>query len=157
MEYYENIRGKFKIIDDSIDYYMVMAESSIYYLKKYDNYYDKCFVQYSMFLEEEFRVKEDIKERNFAEYLRYLFYNEYNIDYIYKLIDRCNGIFNFDIVIARLLFPSYYFYYLEKGINNNSFDGLKRVIDKTSEYEKYLSLIAEKMNSFLVKKIVLPF
>lgn len=154
--YYENIKGKYEIIDESIDYYMAMLEMGIYYLHDYSNYYDYVYIQHNMLLNNE--LKEDFKERDFAEYLKYLFYNDYSIDYIYNILDNGSAKYNYYLVFARLLFPSYYFYYFDDIIlNNKSYDKLKKVIELSCEYEMFLKNIAFKMNNYLIKKIVLPF
>ena len=73
--YYESIKGKYSIIDESIDYYIAMLEMGICYLNKYFGYYDYVYQQHSIIIDNESAIKEDIKERDFAEYLKYLFYS----------------------------------------------------------------------------------
>ena len=154
--YYENIKGKYEIIDESIDYYMTLLEMGIYYLRDYSNYYDYVYIQHSMLISDE--LKEDIKERDFAEYLKYLFYNNYSIEYIYNILDSCSEKYNYYLVFARLLFPSYYFYYFDNIIlNNKGSDELKNIINRSCEYELFLKNASFKMNKYLIKKIVLPF
>lgn len=161
--YYKNIKGKYAIIDDSIDYYICMSEVAIYYLKKYDNYYDNAFVQHklifkSIFFDRLF-LKEDLKERDFAEYIKYLFLSQdYDVNYIYSLIKNGIANFNYDLVIARLLFPSYYFYYLEKIIvDGEDYEKLENLVKSSDKYEKYLIDIVNKINQYSTKKIILPF
>lgn len=156
--YYENVKGKCKTIDESIDYYITMIQMAIYYLRDYSNYYDYVYVQHNIILKSEMTIKEDVKERDFAEYLKYLFYTNCDINYIEKLINKYYRKFNYYLVIARLIFPSYYLYYLEKVlVSKDGFAELKRIVDMTSEYETFLKLITNKMNEYLSKKIVLPF
>jgi len=156
--YYESIKGKYSIIDESIDYYIAMLEMGICYLNKYFGYYDYVYQQHSIIIDNESAIKEDIKERDFAEYLKYLFYNNYDICYIYNYIDRGSQKFDYYLVVCRLLFPSYYFYYFEKVVNDNKFHSkLKRIIDLSKEYEDYLNKVVDRMNRYLVKKIILPF
>ena len=156
--YYINIKGKYEIIDNSIDYYVTIIEMSIFYLKDYSNYYDYAYRQYGIIIDNGMYTKDDIKERDFAEYLKYLFYKDYDIDYIYSLIDKSKSIFNYYLVVARLIFPSYYLFYLDRLIiNNKDYDKLENIVNKTTNYEKYLKCIVERMNNYLTKKIVLPF
>lgn len=160
--YYEEIRGKYNIIDESIDYYMVMLEVGISYLKGYDNYYDYSYMQHKVIIEngyfDEKYLKEDFKERDFAEYIKYLFLKKYSIDYVYELIDRGSKKFNYRLVIARLFFPSYYFYYLERAIiDGKDYDKLCDIVNRTSLYEEYLKNVVERMNKYMYKKIILPF
>ena len=157
-KYYESIKGKYSIIDESIDYYMTLLETGIYYLKDYLNYYDYVYIQYSIIVDNELFIKEDIKERDFAEYLKYMFYKNYDIQYIYDFIDKGKNKFDFYLVGIRLLFPSYYLFYLDKVIiDNECYDGLKRIVDSSYEYENYLKKIINRMNDYLSKKIILPF
>lgn len=154
---YENIKGKNSIIDESINYYMVMLDMGICYLKEYSNYYDYVYIQHGIILDNNKYIKEDIKERDFAEYLKYLFYNNYDIEKVYNLIKNGND-FNYNLVVARLLYPSYYLFYLEEFvINNNDYDKLLYIINRTNEYEVYVKSVVSEMNNFLSKKIVLPF
>ena len=161
--YYESIKGRNAIIDDSIDYYIAMTEMAIYYLKGFDNYYDHIFVQHKLILENNFFnrffLKDDVKERDFAEYIKFLFLKgNYNINYIYNLVK--NGVekFNYELVVARLLFPSYYFYFLEKTIvNGECFSELESLVRRADEYENYILSIVNEINKYLAKKIILPF
>ena len=161
INYYKNINSKYEIIDESIDYYIVLLELGIFYLKKYDNYYDYTLLQHEMIIDDlnNNNLKYDFKEREFAEYIKYLFFNKtYSIDFIYNLIEKNIGKLNFELVVARLLFPSYYFYYFEKVVvDNEKYDNLVDIVRRTSEYEDYLKSIVSKINSYLDKKIVLPF
>lgn len=161
INYYKNISGKYRIIDESIDYYIVLLELGIFYLKKYDSYYDYALLQHELIINDlnDSNLKYDFKERKFAEYIKYLFfYKTYSIDFIYNLIEKNIGKLNFELVVARLLFPSYYFYYFEKVVvNNEKYDNLANIVIRASEYEDYLKSIVNKINSYLDKKIVLPF
>ena len=161
--YYMKIEGKYEIIDESIDYYFALLESGINYLKKYNNYWDYSFLQHHMFSYNNFcdknSFKEDLKERDLAEYIKYLFISSnYNISDIYKLIEKTIYNFNYELVIARLLFPSYYLYYLEKLILYDiDYDMLEKIINRSGEYEEYLKKIVNKINQYILNKIVLPF
>ena len=155
--YYNNIKGLYSIIDESIDYYMAMLEMGIFYLKNYSNYFDYLYIQHNIILDNEMSIKEDIKERDFAEYLKYLFYENYDIKYVDKLIEEGRN-FNYNLVLARLLYPSYYLFYLDRVIiDKKDLDELKNIVDKHIEYEKYIKYIVDEMNKYLVKKIILPF
>lgn len=156
--YYQGIKGKYKIIDESINYYLVMLDISICYLKKYTKYYNYVYIQHNIILDNNMCIKEDIKERDFAEYLKYLFYKNYDIKYVYDLIKTSSNIFDYHLVIARLLYPSYYLFYFEcVVINNSNQDKLYEIVKKSCDYEKYLKNVVDKMNEYLTKKIVLPF
>lgn len=162
-DYYMKIKGKYEIVDESIDYYMTLSEAALFYLKEYNNYYGDSYVQHKLILKNKFFdrlfLKEDFKERDFAEYIKYLFfYKDSDINYVYNLIKNNIGIFNYELVIARLLFPSYYFYYLEKVVvEGEDFEELKKIVKRTNEYEKYLMGIVNIINQYSTKKIILPF
>lgn len=154
--YVSKIKGNYEEIDESIDYYIARLEMAIYYLKDYDNYYDYAYVQHRIILKDNELIN-DVKERDFSEYLKFIFFNtNYSMDYIYNLIEKGNGIFNYDLVIARLLFPSYYLFHLEKYIIDGKSD-LNIIIERSNEYEMYIKNVVDKINLFRDKKIVLPF
>ena len=159
----KNIKGKYEIIDESINYYFSMIELAIYYLKEYDNYYDYNYIQHKIVFDNTFfnknTIMEDVKERDFSEYLKYLFYNKnYNINDSYKLIDNSRNGFNYDLIVARMIYPSYYIYYLEKVIiENEELDKLVYIVQKSSEYEEYVRLIVDRINKKINKKIISPF
>jgi len=154
----DSIRKKYSIIDESIDYYIVMMEMAIYYIKEYSDYYDYVYIQHNIIMDNNTYIKEDIKERDFSEYLKYLFYKKYDFDYISNLLEKNSNRFNYYLVGIRLLFPSYYLFYLERIIiDNKDYDKLIEVVNCTLEYEKYLKRVIGVINKFLIKKIVLPF
>lgn len=156
--YYNYIRGKYKIVDESFNYYIVLLEYGIWLLKDYSNYYDYVYVQHDIIINGMSYVKEDIKERDFAEYLKYLFYNNYDFKCICELIKKNSNKFNYYLVGVRLLFPSYYLFYFERFIlDGANYNELYVVINRTSDYEEYLKKIINLFNKYLIKKIVLPF
>ncbi len=158
---YLKIREKYKIVDESIDYYIVMLEMAINYLNNYENYYDYGYVQHRLFLEKDFfdknNLKLDLKEYDFAECLKYVFFKEiYDIDDIYDLLEKEKNKFNYELIVARLLYPNYYFFYLEKYIEQDD-SSLLNIISRSLEYEEYVKKIVNKINEFSRKKIALPF
>lgn len=156
--YYNNIKGKYLIIDNSIDYYIVMIEMCLFFLKDYSNYYDFVYIQHNIIINGKLSIKEDIKERDFAEYIKYLFYNNYDIEYICDLINKSSNNFNYYLVGVRLLFPSYYLFYFENVVlNDKDYDKLCDIVRRNTNYEKFLKTIINELNKYLQKKIVLPF
>lgn len=158
--YYSNIVGKYELIDESIDYYLGMLESAIYYLYDYAGYQDVGYIEHKVFDEDNYfnplNVKVDMKERDYAEYLKYLFFsNKYKKVNVEDLIIRYKSYYNYDLVIARLLFPNFYFNLFDKVVlaeeNENV---LYDVISRSSEYEEYLKRIIKCVSSFFeIKKI----
>jgi len=158
VEYYEKINGKYRIIDESIDYYVAMLEMAIYFLKDYSNYYDFAYIQHGLIIDNYMYIKEDIRERDFSEYLKYLFYKKCSIEYVYDLLEKNKNKYNYYLVGVRLIFPSYYFFYLERVIlDNEDYNVLVEIINSSYKYEEYLKKVIEKINTYLIKKIVLPF
>lgn len=158
--YYSNIVGKYKLIDESVDYYLGMLEMAIYYLFDYNDYKDVGFIEHRVFdknkLFNPLNIKIDVKERDFAEYLKFLFFNGLYKDIdIEKLIYTYKDFYNFDLVIARLLYPNYYFDLFDKVILLEESESiLFNVISKSQEYESYLKRILTYISTFFkIKKI----
>ena len=98
-----------------------------------------------------------MKEYDFAECLKYVFFKEnYDIDDIYDLLEKEKNKFNYELIVARLLYPNYYFFYLEKYIEQDD-SSLLNIISRSLEYEEYVKKIVNKINEFSRKKIALPF
>jgi len=160
-KYYGNIRDKYDIIDESINYYIGMLEKGINYLKDYKNYYSRIYIQHDVILADDysdFDIKYDVKERDLTEYLKYLFFfRKYeNISEVYSIIEQAGTEFNYELIVARLLLPTHYFQAIEKylkGENNFLID----VVERIDMYEQYVNSIVKKINNFYNKKIVLPF
>ncbi len=112
--FYPSIKGIYSLIDESIHYYMGLLEYSIFILKDYRDFSSVGYVQHENFVLEEycnpFNLLIDVRERDFSEYLKYLFFsNTYQKVDIVSLIQQARWVLQFDLVIARLLFPNYYF------------------------------------------------
>lgn len=158
--YYSNIIGKYKLIDESIDYYLGMLEVSIIYLNDYSVYNDVGFIQHKEFNIENvynpLNVKVDVKERDFAEYLKYLFYKgDYKNEQICSLITKYRDYYNFELVVARLLYPNYYFDMFDRIIIKGDKENiLYKVINRSREYEEYIRNIITCVSRFFdIKKI----
>lgn len=149
-----HIYGKYYLIDESIDYYLGMAETAISYIK-YNNLdstdtAENLVVCHRRVTEEDIynplNIVIDSKERDIGEYLKYIFFNKsYDEQKIIDIINnsRCNKN-GYHRLYARLLYPSYYFDIYEEIINENvSEDELKKIVDRVDEYEVYLQKIFE--------------
>lgn len=135
--YFKN-KNKYYLIDNSIDYYMAMLELAIYYLKDKNN---------SIY----------VKEKYFSNYLKEIFFNNKykNIDYK-GIIIRGIGIFRYELVIARMVFPSYYFDKFDDIVLNNKEQSiLNNVVNKQNEYNNYIKNIINIIGIIPEKKI--PF
>ena len=104
-----------------------------------------------------FNLKLDYKERDFAEYLKEIFFNNKykNIDYK-GIISRGIGIFRYELVIARMVFPSYYFDKFDDIVLNNKEQSiLNNVVNKQNEYNNYIKNIISIVGIIPLKKV--PF
>ena len=132
---YQKIKEKYLIIEDSIDYYLIMLEVTIYYLKKYSNY-------------------NMIKEYQFSKYLKYIYFNNKYKSIDLKRLITSNYNLNFEIVIALLIYPDYYFDIFNKIVNGNDLiSNLNKIVLDSYKYEQYI----KEINSYLSKKIILYF
>lgn len=164
IEYQSNyIRSKYSLIDDTIDYYLGMAETALAYL----NNIDKLEIQQAKTITYR-RVNEtemsnplnlivDYKERDISEYLKYLFINQ-KIDPKKIKSSLLKAEFNkasYIKIYARLLYPNYYFDLYENiEIGKSAEDKLLKMTKRIDEYEIYLRDIYDIINSKIsIKKI----
>ena len=160
--YYESVKGKYKLIDESIPYFFGLLELSIFYIKEFDNFNGSSYIQHKRIddyeIQNPFNLKEDLKERDFGEYLKYLFLNKkYKYMDMNKIVRNSMNYYNFNLVIARLLYPNYYFDMIDNIINNTmNQNKLKKIIERIPEYEKYISNILEEASKYQrIKKILI--
>lgn len=158
--YYEHIRIQNPLVNESFDYYLGLLEFAIFYLGE-DSYYGEIYIQqkkYDNDINNPLNVVVDFKERNFAEYLKYLFIsNEYkNID-MHNLIRKNKDNYNFDLVIARVIYPNYYFDLLDDIIDNDVDENiLIDVIKRSDSFENYINYLMNEISLiYPIKKI--PF
>lgn len=156
-----HILGKYPLIDESIDYFIGMAETAICYLNYNtgnipNNNLERLSICHRRIAEDDFfnplNIVVDSKERDIGEYLKHIFLNETYTDMkIKQAIEFCY-INNLDFykLYARVLYPSYYFDLYEEIINENvKEEELKKVIERTSEFEEYV----DKIYKSIIKKV----
>lgn len=156
---YRLIVGMYDCIDESIDYYYSMLELAIYYLRDY-SYDSDLYIQHSYYKLDEFTfynpctIKLDVKERDFSNYLKYLFFSGMyeNVDVLNIIIENIDR-YDFNFVIARLIYPDYYFELFDKLVCCDSDSELDAIIEevrgialKVYEYEKYIISIYETVS-----------
>ena len=160
IDYFENnqekIRNKYKIINESIDYYIGLAENAISYITYNisSNIINKPKIICHQRLSKEnfynpLYCRINYKEKDISEYLKYIFtnntYKSKNIQQIILNL-RCTKD-DYILLLGALLFPTYYFDYLEKIVNNQIEEStLNKVITRNKEYESYLKQIYLIMN-----------
>lgn len=150
---YKHIRGKYKIIDNSIDYYIGMAENSLKYIKlsKYDT--NNLKISHRRILnckrvDGPQNIIIDFSIRDLSEYLKIIFFKKNDL---FEKVDELLNmeINNFDLLFSRMIYPSFYFDLLEEMINEESIsveNKIKDVIKTSSNYEKFLKHIFIKIS-----------
>ena len=154
IDYYESYSNellkKYPALSNSLDYYIGLGENSISYLvnnsvknssvvlsHKRIQFNNTSFDFYNPF---NFII--DSRVRDFAEYMKDLFFNSENFNYdeYIRYIDYMNYTKDeYILLISRLLFPTYYFDLFDQIVNENiSEDIIKNVLNKNSEYISFL-------------------
>lgn len=148
---YQHIKGKYKVIDESINYYIGLAENAISYIANIPinlKEQEKKGLYPKRLLESEYHnplnYVIDYKERGLSETLKYLFLNKkYLSQNIEKIIlsYNCTEI-GYKLLYGRMLYPSMYFDIYDKVINDfENEKELVNVIKRLKEYEEYLKEI----------------
>lgn len=144
-----------EIIKNSFSYYIGLAENAISYIhiinNRFANYSPKIVWSHRRIFYPNYRVNYynplsfifDIEIRDIAEYLKSIFfsvgYNE-TIEELktYLKIQKLDG-FMYNMLFARMLFPTYYFDIYEDVMNKSrKEEDLIKIIEQVEEYEKFL-------------------
>lgn len=154
IDYYEyqisELGNKYKILNESIYYYIGLGENAISYLKNNYNYDKENYIVSHRRININDGSKEfynpinfiiDNKVRDIAEYIKDSFFNnKLDIHEIKLYLNNINLNKNdYVLLFSRLLFPSYYFDIYDEIINNNlSEEKIISIIEKNSIYEEFL-------------------
>lgn len=153
IDYFEyhlpNIKYKYKILYESMEYYIGLAETAIAYLSN-NNYTNDLYIVHERITSEPvdyfnpLNIVIDSKSRDVGEYLKMIFYN--SNDYLAKSIDFCNKLKltnnEYILLIARLIYPSYFFDVYEDIINEKRKEKeIIRIISLNNKYIEYLKKI----------------
>ena len=166
-DYYEDMISQLssnnKVVAGSFDYYLGLSELAINLLNYVDFNNINCYFQhdrikYNYTLEKFYNpiyIVLDSKIRDFVTYIKSAFFNDLLIE-IDELFNK--NIFNNNEIIyliARLLYPDYYFDAIDEIVNNNlNNTNLEEYIKKSSLYEDYIKKIYKYLNQhYLVPKI----
>ena len=141
-----------KCINNIFQYYIGLAENAIQYFNENNDNYTLHFSHYRIKSKNDFFCPDNLLidsiSRDFAEYIKYLFFdNVIKLDKIYNVLEKVS--FTSDeyiLLISRLLFPTYFFDYVEMKKD------LFELQSKIYQYEKLLSDIL----SFVRKKVDIP-
>ncbi len=156
----EHIRGKYKIIEQYLDYYLGMAENSISYFKKtmdtfknYNSTYTLSHRRIKSSLRSVFYNLDDLiidyPVRTLSEYLKHKFFSNKvtlkDLNFIFSKVKYDE--FMYRLLYARMVFPSYFFDEYEKVVNDNlSEEQLINMINRINEYEIFLKNIFYTIN-----------
>lgn len=168
VDYFEyqigHLSKKYPMLYKTIDYYIGLAENAISYVKgievkSRENIispiaisHKRIYTEHTLFdLYNPINFIIDYKIRDISEYIKMSFFNNLNV---WKDI---NSIFSFyrfsnyslSLLYGRLLFPSYYFDIYEEIIENDLNENkILNVINKATEYERFLKDIYIYINNF---------
>lgn len=149
-DYYESITINNIYIKETINYYIGLAENAIEFIKYNDIYTDRLFICNcnKNDLYNPLNIVLDCKERELGEVIKKeFFYNEISIENIKNKLKN----YNIKKVIARLLYPNYYFDIVDEFINNKVDENkLKNILSKQSKYEELIKEISKYDQSILL-------
>ena len=149
-DYYESISINNNYIKETINYYIGLAENAIEFIKYNDIYTNNLFICNcnKNDLNNPLNVVLDCKEREVGELIkRDFFYNNISIENI------ITNLGNYDIkkIIARLLYPNYYFDIVDEFINNKVDENkLKKILSKQTKYEELIKEISKYDQSIII-------
>ncbi len=137
----------YKVLSDNFSYYIGLGENAIMYfnnIKKENNRlyinHKNNYTLFDLYNPLEFII--DNRSRDIAEYIKYVFYNEYDSlwNKIYLIFNDTFTNSEINLIYSRLLYPTYYFKIYDKIINNNLKEiEIIKYIDKSNNYEEFLS------------------
>lgn len=151
IEMYSSYRNKNKVIDSSIDYYFGLLESSICYLNDLVSSNVDLYVQHAKMSYFDYfnplNIKFDVKERDFSNFLKYLFFdNKYNEVDVKKIVEDNINNYDYNLVIARLIYPDYYFDLFDRYLiskDDKILSLISEVVSRVDEYERYIYMICD--------------
>lgn len=152
-----HISNHYPILNDSVNYYIGMAENAISYFNMLDLNNVELYISHRRINKENLynplELVIDYKVRDIGEYIKYNFF--YKNMSIYEIKNYLSKLYlsNIDYVLlyVRLLYPSYYFDLYDKIINENIDENkINKIIELSSSYEELLYevyvLIRRKIN-----------
>ena len=149
-DYYESISINNNYIKETINYYIGLAENAIEFTKYNDIYTDNLFICNcnKNDLNNPLNIVLDCKEREIGELIKQDFFND-NLSI--KNIKNILSNYNIKKVIARLLYPNYYFDIVDEIINNKVDENkLKNILSKQKKYEELIKEISKYDQSIII-------
>lgn len=151
---------KYPFLNNTIDYYLGLCENAITYIKNIKMFSDykipigishkRIIKDATLFdLYNPLNLIIDYKVRNIAEYLKDAFFKDEDVNYILNIVFK-NFWFdklNLSLLVARLLYPSYYFDLFEEIIDKELDENIiLPLTKKSSKYEEFIDLIIKNCN-----------
>lgn len=150
----ENNLNKYEQLNKYYNYFIGMAENAIAYYKnakelETKNLNDKSVISHKR-IEKNYTFKDlynplfliiDHPSRDLAEYLKMLFWNnKYNRNILLNCLNNTKlSNFGAYVLLARMMYPSFFFDNFEKLINNQvNVDEIYKIVNRMEEYEQYL-------------------
>lgn len=158
---YKFLKGKNRLVDESIDYFIGMAETAIAYLQEIPLQdlikKEQLYISHRRIHPDQYynplNIVIDRQERDVSEYIKYMFFKgELTENIIEKIVEQINEEnISPERVYARLLYPTYYFdIYDHTEISELFSSQIKDIVSKMDDYE----LLLVKLNKiFNIKKI----
>ncbi len=162
IDYFEyqlnHLEEKYKLISESIDYYIGMTETAISYIRDTINNEQKTNKDILCVCHKRiennnyyhpFNIVFDYKARDISEYLKYLFISKEYINFnLESFIIKLNfSKFSYRLLYGRMFYPSFYFDIYEKIINESAKENeLTEIIKRIDEYEKFINTIYNIIN-----------
>lgn len=156
IDFYETkIDSKYKMINDTLDYYIGLGENAISYIVNNNVGISNMVLSHRRLSIDSFNFYNplnyiiDNRSRDIADYIKELFFNE-NISYelVLSLLRYSN--FNreeFILFISRMLYPTYYFDLVDRIIFDNEDENiLRNIINKNNDYISLLKRIFYYIN-----------
>ena len=146
---------KYTILE-SFSYYIGLAENAISYVNKVNanyqkSFYDKIVLAHRRIFYPNIKLNYlnplsfifDLEVRDIAEYLKALFFSESELDALEELALYLRTtpltLYSYEMLYARLLYPSYYFDIYEEIMNKEKDEkALIPIITKVNDYEQFL-------------------
>ena len=151
---------KYPFLNNTIDYYLGLCENAITYiknLKMFSDYKIPIGISHKRIIKDAtlfdlynpLNLIIDYKVRNIAEYLKDAFFKDEDVNYILNIVFK-NFWFdklNLSLLVARLLYPSYYFDLFEEIIDKELDENIVfSLTKKSSKYEEFIDLIIKNCN-----------
>ena len=151
---------KYPFLNNTIDYYLGLCENAITYiknLKMFSDYKIPIGISHKRIIKDAtlfdlynpLNLIIDYRVRNIAEYLKDAFFKDEDVNYILNIVFK-NFWFdklNLSLLVARLLYPSYYFDLFEEIIDKELDENIIfPLTKKSSKYEEFIDLIIKNCN-----------